>query len=227
MVPQARRPEGRQNGQTEGEANSEKNNATSTDDTTEDFADHITEENLRIVLNPFLSFSSGEMEAMDKEVEDLMKSSDDEDGSEQEEQVLGNVSSSSNSTENGDAEKKSFSKMEEDCPDGSALDVSEGKAINFLTIKQNRTSHEDSGTPSKRRKLDFMADDNSGGDDEGEGVDDEGEGVDDEGEGGDDEGEGGGEEGEFSSEGGSSGSNSGDEDGNDMAAMLEAALYPS
>ncbi|CAB3993592.1 RNA polymerase II subunit A C-terminal domain phosphatase [Paramuricea clavata] len=163
----------------------------------EDSAEHITDDNMRIVLNPFLSFSSGEMDAMDKEVEDLMKSSDEEDDKDDSnEQILGSVSSSSNSTENGDSLPKIDHATGEDIPDGidvpDGIDAPKGKAINFSTIKQNR--REDEGSPSKRRKLDFKV-----GDDDGS-------------------------EGEFSSDGGSSGSNSGDDDGNDMAALLEAEL---
>ena len=151
--------------------------------------EHITDDNLMIVLNPFASFSSGEMEAMDKEVEDLMKSSDEEDDKDDDkEQILGSVSTSSNSTE--DSQQKVD--LGEDLPDGSVVvDASKGNDINFSTIKQNR--HEDEGSPSKRRKLDFLCGD--------------------------------GDEGEFSTDEGSSGSNSGEDDGNDMAALLEAELF--
>ena len=156
---------------------------------------HMTDDKLMIVLNPFASFSSGEMEAMDKEVEDLMKSSDEEDDEDDEkEQILGSVSSSSSSTENGDSQPKAD--IGEDVPDGSTMvDALKANEMNFSTIKQNR--HEDEGSPSKRRKLDFFRDDDDDEDDE---------------------------EGDFSSDEGSSGSNSGEDDGN-MAALLEAELF--
>ena len=174
---------------------SKNNNKGNTSDDPEESVEHITDDNLRIVLNPFLSFSSGEMEAMDKEVEDLMRSSDEEDDKDDgNEQILGSVSSSSNSTENGDSvQKVDQQSTGEDVTDGGMVDAPKGKAINFSTITQNR--HEEEGSPSKRRKLDFVENDNEGS------------------------------EGEFSTDGGSSGSNSGDDEGNDMAALLEAELF--
>ena len=173
------------------EINVKNNNKRSGD--VEEAVEHITDENLRIVLNPFLSFSSGEMEAMDKEVEDLMKSSDEEDNKD-DEQILGSVSSSSNSTENGDSLPKIEQAPEEDVPDGKSMDISKGKAIRFSTIKQDR--HEDEERPKKRRKIDFAMGDNNEESSEGD----------------------------LSTDEGSSGSNSGDDDGNNMAALLEAEL---
>ena len=124
-------------------------------DVSNDYEETITDDSLNIVLNPFLSFSSGEMEAMDKEVEDLMKSSDEEDNKDDNnEQILGSVSSSSNSTENGDSFLRNDQLTGEDVPDRSVVDVSKGKAMNFSTIKQNLEGEE--GSPSKRRKLDFV-----------------------------------------------------------------------
>jgi RNA polymerase II subunit A-like phosphatase len=149
----------------------------------------ISDDNLRIVLNPFLSFSSGEMEAMDKEVEDLMRSSDEEDDKDDgNEEILGTVSSSSNSTENGDSFQRKDRITEEDAPDGRVVNVSKRKEMNFSTIKQNR--HEEEGSPSKRRKLDFVEKEEDS-------------------------------EGEFSSDGGSSG----DDEGSDMADLLEKELF--
>ncbi|XP_028392868.1 RNA polymerase II subunit A C-terminal domain phosphatase-like [Dendronephthya gigantea] len=181
-----------------GDETGSKNSKITEEDESDETVDHISDDNLKIVLNPFLGFSRGEMEAMDKEVEDLMRSSDEEDEDDKEDsnkQILGSVSSSSNSTENGNDMLKSEHSLGEDLTDGSFQgDCTTDNAGNFSTIKQNR--NEDEGSPSKRRKLDFVEDN---GDEEGS-------------------------MGEFSSDGDSSGSNSGDDEGNDMAAMLEAEL---
>ena len=90
-------------------------------------------------LNPLLSFSSGEVEAMDKEVEDLMRSSEGEEGDEEDREIFGSVSSSSGSTTNGRGSASSDGslrmEMESEGADESK-DVIQGKAVNFSTIKQ-------------------------------------------------------------------------------------------
>ena len=182
-----------------GDEASSKNSKTTPPDESDEAIDQISDDNLKIVLNPFLGFSRGEMEAMDKEVEDLMRSSDeegDDDKKDSNKQMLGSVSSSSNSSENGNDSLKIEQSLGEDLTDGSVQgDCPTEDTRNFSTIKQNHD--EDGGSPSKRRKLDFFGDN---GDEEGS-------------------------MGEFSSDGASSGSNSGDDEGDDMAAKLEAELY--
>ncbi|XP_046843100.1 RNA polymerase II subunit A C-terminal domain phosphatase-like [Xenia sp. Carnegie-2017] len=116
---------------------SEKESYTERDEKLEE----ITKENMNIVFNPFLSFSSGDMAAMDQEVEDLMRSSDEEDETEK----LSTLESLSSSSEDADVclnSSKISRTFEDDGVD---------KEMNFATIKQN----ENNSPPTKRKKLDF------------------------------------------------------------------------
>ena len=66
---------------------------------------------LMSTLNPLLSFSPSEVEAMDKEVEDLMNASDEESD------LIGSVSDSSSSSDSEDSESTSKRKREEEKDD--------------------------------------------------------------------------------------------------------------
>ena len=165
-------------------------------------------ERFQEALNPLLSFSSGEVEAMDKEVEDLMRSSEGEEGHEEDREIFGSVSSSSGSTTNGRGSASSNGslrmEMESEGADESK-DVIQGKAVNFSTIKQ----------AAKRRSVDICVDVKATV--KKARLDENDEQAN--------------EEPDFdSSNEDSSGDNSSGEDGdddNDMAAKLEAALFNS
>ena len=169
-TPSSRRatPKGQlQNDGSSNDVDSSQNNFVEVQRNFQKSGDTSSSDSFKEVVNPFLNFSSGEMEAMDKEVEDLMRSSEGEDGNEEEDRdILGSVSSSS-STENGrnssasDASSRTESELnsvELENRLGNLPRITKGTSVKFTTITQTLERQGGPKAFSKRRKLDFCED---------------------------------------------------------------------
>lgn len=89
---------------------------------------------LMSTLNPLLSFSPSEVEAMDKEVEDLMNASDEESD------LIGSVSDSSSSSDSDESESTSKRKREEEKDDNNG---SPSKKIKVVDKDDEQDDDED------------------------------------------------------------------------------------